>query len=101
MMKLLILILTAFILSLTGCGQINPEPVKPCPTTKCFYPTLPTFKIPQSKPFKVVKYDDTKSIINNTILLELVKNNTKLRKTCSKYAIINKRVNKEYQKSKK
>lgn len=97
MTKTLTLILTIFTLSfISGCNGTKPCP--PCPKTKCYYPKLPTFKTPKSKSFSVKKYSETQSIIDNKILIELVKNNAKLRKICSNYAVINKRVNKEYQK---
>lgn len=92
-MKLLFLILTIFILN--SCGQTAPEI---CPEKVCLYPTLPTYKIPQSQKFKVQTHSENASIISNDTLLELVNNNTKLRKTCSNYAVVNKRVNKEYSK---
>ena len=88
-MKYLLLILPIFILN--SCGD-----PKPCPEKKCLYPRLPTYKVPESRPIKVRPLDANNSVIKNKDLLELVRNNTKLRKICSNYAIINKRVNKEY-----
>ncbi len=89
-----IFISTLIILALnTGCTQVTPD----CPEKKCLYPKLPTYKTPISNNFAVVKHTDHSSIIDNGDLLELVSNNKKLRKVCSNYAVINKRVNKEYQ----
>ena len=92
-MKLLISILT--ILALNGCSQT----LKQCPEPVCIYPKLPTYKLPDSRPFYVVKrLDDNISIFKNEDIVELVKNNAKLRSICTNYAVINKRVNSEYQK---
>ena len=98
MTKILALTLTIFTLSfINGCG--NRKPLPPCPKTKCYFPKLPTFKTPKSREFSVKKYSAEESLINNKILIELVRNNTKLRKICSNYAVINQRLNKEYQSS--
>lgn len=88
----LALIFAIFILS--GCGQ--PEPV-PCIPKKCEFPKLPTYLVPASRSISVKPIDANRSVITNDDLLELVKNNEKLRRICSNYAVINKRVNKEYQ----
>ena len=88
----LALILAIFILS--GCGQ--PSPV-PCVPKKCEFPKLPTYRVPESRSISVNPIDANRSVIANTDLLELVRNNEKMRRICSRYAVINKRVNKEYQ----
>ena len=90
-MKYLLLILPIFILN--GCKD-----PKPCPKQVCLYPVLPTYKVPQSSNFQVKKYNNENSIIDNKTLFQMVNNNTKLRKICTNYAVINKRVNKEYNK---
>ena len=86
------LIFLIFILS--GCGQ--PEPVQ-CVPKKCEFPKLPTYRVPASRPISVKPVDANRSVIANADLIELVRNNEKLRRICSMYAVINKRVNKEYQ----
>ena len=90
-MKISASILTLFILS--GCGE---EPT-PCKPQKCEFPKLPTYKVPSSRKLTVKPVDANHSIILNEDLIELVKNNTKLRRTCNNYAVVAKRVNKEYQ----
>jgi len=92
-MKLLLLILTIYLLN--GCSQKIPD----CNPVPCIqnYPKLPTYKTPLSNNFAVVKHTEYNSIIENTDLLELVSNNKKLRRVCSNYAVINKRVNKEFE----
>ncbi|UFH59851.1 hypothetical protein [Sulfurovum mangrovi] len=92
-MRLLLSISAIFILS--GCGQ----PVPKCPEPVCKYPTLPTYKLPSSRTFAPVKQiDNNVSIFKNADIIELVENNVRLRRICTNYAVINKRVNKEYQK---
>ena len=86
------LILAIFILS--GCGQHAPVP---CVPKKCEFPKLPTYRVPASRSISVKPIDVNRSVIANSDLIELVKNNEKLRRICSRYAVINKRVNKEYQ----
>ncbi len=92
-MRLLILVLTIYLLN--GCT----EP-KPCKSVACInlYPKLPTYKVPYSTKFKTKQYDQNNRIIGNEILLELVRNNKSLRRICSNYAVINKRINKKYNK---
>ncbi len=90
-----ILILTLIIFLLNGCSQ-KIEECEPVPCIKV-YPKLPTYRLPVSKGFKTTKYSDYARVIQTDILLELVRNNKKLRNICTKYAIINKKVNKEYQ----
>lgn len=92
-MRLLLLILTAY--TLNGCGQPTPD----CPKPVCLYPTLPTYKLPNSRSFAPIKQiDNNISIFKNSDIIELVENNQKLRKICTNYAVINQRVNKEYNK---
>jgi len=93
-MKTLVLVLIIFILN--GCSQ----KAKDCTPVPCInvYPKLPTYKVPSSRPFKVVRIDDNRSIAMTKDLLDVVKNNTRLRQICANYAVINKRVNREYQK---
>jgi len=88
----LALILAIFILS--GCGQ--PAPV-PCVPQKCEFPKLPTYRVPESRSISVKPVDANLSVIANDDLMELVRNNEKMRRICSNYAVINKRVNREYQ----
>lgn len=92
-MKILLMILTIFILN--GCTQ-QVAPCEPQPCVK-IYPTLPTYRTPTSRTINTKPFNPHFSIINNDDLLELVSNNGKLRRICGKYAVVNKRVNKEYQ----
>jgi len=94
-MKIKITILIALVLTLNGCGE--PELCKPVPCIN-LYPKLPTYKLPESRKFTTLQYDINNRIIENNILLELVANNKKLRRTCSNYAVINKKINKQYNK---
>lgn len=94
-MKIFILILVIFLLN--GCSQkiadCNPVPCQ------SIYPKLPTYKTPQSNNIsEPEQLGDGTCIIAVDDLIELVGNNKKLRRICSNYAIINKRVNKEYSK---
>ena len=92
-MRLLLSIFAIFALS--GCSQPAPK----CPEPVYIYPTLPTYKLPASRAFAPVKQiDNNVSIFKNADIIELVRNNVKLRTICTNYAVINKRVNKEYQK---
>ena len=85
--------MTIFILS--GCGeQPIPQPQKP----ECHFPKLPIYATPISRKFKVVPLDENKSVIENETLIELVRNNSTLRSKCRKYALINRKVNREYNK---
>ncbi len=93
-MKIFPLVLITLVLN-AGCSQ-KIEECEPVPCVNV-YPKLPTYKLPQSKKFKTSSYSDHARIIKTDILLELVRNNIKLRGICTKYAVINKRVNKEYQ----
>jgi len=94
MRQLLPLILITLVLS--GCSQkiVECEPV-PCIQ---LYPKLPTYKTPTSNKFKTLKYNEYSRIISDKDLTEVLTNNKKLRKICSNYAVVNKRVNKEYTK---
>ena len=89
-----LLLSTLIIFTLSGC--VGNQPCKPKIKRVCTLPKLPTFKVPASKKFTVKPIDSNKSIIKNDILLELVRNNTKLRNTCYKYMLINKKINEEY-----
>lgn len=92
MMKILLLISTIFILN--GCGDKEPKPR--CPEPVCEFPTLPTYKVPPSRKISVKPIDANRSLIKNDDLIELVRNNTRMRRICSNYAVINKRVNEKY-----
>ena len=95
-MKLLLLI--SAILVLSGCSQKKLEPCEPQPCIK-IYPKLPTYKIPRSNPIPPIQQlKNSTCIIQTSSLLELASNNKKLRRICSNYAVINKRINKEYSK---
>ena len=93
-MKLLLSIFT--ILLISGCGE--PKPCKPVPCIQN-YPTLPTYRVPRKK-----HMTEPESIGNGmyavvgTELKDCLITNAKLRRICSNYAVINKRINKEYQK---
>ena len=93
-MRLALLLLIIFILN--GCSQ-KCEPV-PCTKQKCLYPTLPTYKLPVSNKIPTPKQlGDGTCVVGVSDLLELVDNNNRLRRICTNYAVVNKRVNKEYE----
>jgi hypothetical protein len=69
---------------------------KTCVDKTCTFPKLPIYKTPTGHKFSVNPLDENRSIIVNSVLFELVRNNAKLRGTCWKYATINKKINGEY-----
>ncbi|MCD6435979.1 MAG: hypothetical protein J7L15_06280 [Clostridiales bacterium] len=89
------LLLALIILALNGCGE--PEPCKPVVCIN-MYPKLPTYKLPSSTKFSTEQYDQNNRIIQNQLLLELVSNNKRLRRICSNYAVVNKKMNEQYNK---
>ena len=91
-MRISALILAVFILS--GCFECQPVP---CKEQKCDFPKLPTYKVPASRKLTVKPVDAKHSIILNDDLIELVRNNTKLRRVCSNYAAIAIKVNGIYE----
>ena len=91
-MMRLYLLSALMIFILDGCGQPKPTVV----VQKCELPHLPTYRLPKSRSFTVKPIDANHSVIANTTLLELVRNNASLRRTCTKYAKINQRINREY-----
>lgn len=92
LMTLLLSTLTIF--TLNGCA--GKETCKPKVERVCTLPKLPTFIVPTSRKFSVKPVDSNRSIISNNDLLELVRNNAKLRNTCYKYMLINRKINEEY-----
>ena len=92
-MKNLLLILA--ILFINGCEE--PKPCKPVPCVQN-YPKLPIYSQPVKK-----KMTEPASLgggmyaIVGTELRDCLKTNARLRKICSNYATINKRINKTYQ----
>jgi len=96
-MKLLILILT--MLFINGCGEIRLCDPQPCVS---LYPTLPTYRVPVTKPLTPPKaLGNGMYAVKGKDLKGCLEANARLRKICNNYAVINKRVNKEYQRNKK
>jgi len=84
------------ILLIDGCSE--PELCKPVSCIK-IYPKLPTYKTPPIKHFtKPMHLKDDQYVVSGSELKDCFRTNKKLRQICSNYAVINKKVNKEYQK---
>lgn len=94
-MKLILLILITFLLN--GCNEPDlPEP-EPCKEQECYYPHLPTYKVPASKKFtKPINQGDGTCIVVITELLELSNNNKTLRGIVWKHTAVNIKVNERY-----
>ena len=91
-MRILVLILATLFIS--GCK--NPEPCKPVPCIQD-YPILPTYKVPPTKHMTRPKsLGNGMYSILGTELEDCLITNAKLRRICSNYAVINKRINKTY-----
>jgi hypothetical protein len=82
-------------LFINGC-DCDPQPCAPVACKK-IYPKLPTYKTPPTKKFtKPVHVKDDQYRVSGSELKECFKTNKRLRQICSNYAVVNKRVNKEY-----
>lgn len=93
-MKLFLLILTTLIIN--GCTQKAPD----CAPVACemLFPKLPTYKIPNKRAFtKPVALANGLYAVDGTQLKDVFVVNAKLRRACTNYAVVNKRVNAEYQ----
>ena len=94
-MKLLLLI--SVMLIINGCSLTDLKPCEPQPCVKIF-PKLPTYKLPKIKKLtEPVHIGGGMYAIVGTELEECLRVNIILRRKCTDYAVINKRVNKEYQ----
>lgn len=94
-MKLILLILITFLLS--GCNEPELKEPEPCKEQQCYYPTLPTYKTPTSRPFtKPIPRGDGTCIVVIDDLLELSSNNKQLRDIVWKYTSVNIKVNERY-----
>ena len=97
------LFLLSIILLLNGCSQKIPDcqPV-PCKQQECLFPKMPSYKTPASnKITKPKDLGDGTCVVVIDELLELHRNNKKLREICWKYDSVNKRVNSKYQNKRK
>ena len=91
-MKKTILLSLSIIFLLSGCVETQPKVIY----KDCKLPKLPTYKPPKSHKFSVKKVDENRSIIKTNTLLELVRNNKRLRSINYKYTLLIKKLNKIY-----
>ena len=91
-MKRIILLSLSIIFLLNGCVENQPKVIY----KDCKLPKLPTYKPPKSHKFSVKKVDENRSIIKTNTLLELVRNNKRLRSINYKYTLLIKKLNKIY-----
>ena len=90
------LLLISVILLINGCG--GPEPCKPVPCIQN-YPKLPTYRVPSRKHMtEPAALGGGMYAVVGTELRDCLITNARLRKICSNYAAINRKVNREYQK---
>ncbi len=95
MKEIIAILLISVTLFISGCGE--PE-VSPQPCVK-IYPKLPTYKVPPLQHMKEPKaIGGGLYVVDGSELRDCLLVNRKLRKICSNYAVINKKVNEEYNK---
>lgn len=88
-----LLLSTISLLAINGCGQ-----KVPCPDRKCYYPVLPTYKMPsKGEKITVKEINATHSIIETRLLLSLHDTKNYCCDKVSKTNKIHSKINKEYQ----